>query len=153
MHSRRNETVPKLKRKWTRKDRHTRRCVDRPGDCGKEVTCELEGFGGMEKKWGHFRSWEQPEQKHRGGHILISSSIWREQNFHQGESWERPEKRFSWGSEYGTQNAREFWERRWHGKLLKQSRGGMIEAQTGLKWKGKGKGMKGINVRGQIDGI
>lgn len=44
------------------------------------------------------------------------------------------------------------WERRWDSNLLKQSRGEMIEAQTGLRWRGAGKRMRDINVRGKING-
>lgn len=62
--------------------------------------------------------------------------------------WER----FSWGSEYGPRLPGKLRERRWGQKLLKWSRGEMIEAQTGLRWKGEGKRMRNINVKGKIDG-
>lgn len=41
------------------------------------------------KEVGAFQVVGPPKQKHRAGCILINSSIWMEQNSHEGESWER----------------------------------------------------------------
>lgn len=86
--------VPKLKKKkggdqWTRKDRSTRRCVDRRGqEVGEKlwerryVSCtDLDEW----KEVGAFQVVGPPKQKC----ILLDSSIWMEQNSHEGESWER----------------------------------------------------------------